>query len=71
MVREGAEMNTKADKAAGIALGVIFLLLGIWGLFDMPSGWVWYQKVLLALAVFLCSLMCFSAAFLGVPGSRK
>ena len=64
-------MNTKADKVAGIAMGIVFLLLGIWGLFDMPSEWVWYQKVLLALAVFLCSLMCFSAAFLGIPGSRK
>ena len=64
-------MNTKADKVAGIAMGVVFLLLGIWGLFDMPSEWVWYQKALLRLAVFGCSLMCFSAAFLGIPGSRK
>ncbi len=64
-------MNTNADKAAGIALGLMFLSLGIWGLFAMPSGWVWYQKVLLELAVFGCSLMCFTATFLGIPGSGK
>lgn len=64
-------MNTKADKVAGIALGIMFLCLGIWGLFALPNDWVWHRKVLLEAAVFGCSIMCFSAAFLGVPGSRK
>ena len=64
-------MNTKADKIASIAMGVIFLVLGIWVLFDFPSDREWYQKVLLEIVVFGCSLTCFSAAFLGIPGSRK
>ncbi|MDE2787531.1 MAG: hypothetical protein OXL37_12830 [Chloroflexota bacterium] len=64
-------MHTKADKAAGIAMGIFFFLLGIWGLFALPSDWVWHQKVLLEVLAFGCSLMCFSAAFLGIPGSRK
>lgn len=64
-------MNTNADKAAGIAMGIIFLVLGIWVLFDFPSDWEWYQKILLEIIVFGCSLMCFSAAFFGIPGSRK
>lgn len=64
-------MNTKADKLAGIALGTMFFLLGIWGLFAIPDGWIWYQKVLLELAVFGCSLMCFTATFLGIPDSGK
>ena len=62
-------MNTKADKLAGIALGTMFFLLGIWGLFAIPGDWIWYQKVLLELAVFGCSLMCFTATLLGIPGS--
>ena len=64
-------MNTKADKVAGIAMGIIFLFLGIWVLFDFPSDWEWYQKVLLEISAFGCSLACFAAAFFGVPGSRK
>ena len=64
-------MNTKADKAAGIVMGIIFFLLGIWGLFSMPASWDWHQKILLEVAVFGCSLLCFAAAFLGIPGSRK
>ena len=64
-------MNAKADKAAGIAMGIIFFLLGIWGIFALPGDWDLHQKVLLEIVVFGCSLMCFSAAFFGIPGSRK
>ena len=71
MVDIGAHMNTKADKVAGIAMGIIFFILGIWGLFIIPSDWAWYQKVLLEISVFGCSLGCFSAVLFGVPGSRK
>jgi len=67
----GDKMETKADKVAAIALGTIFFFLGIWGLFTFPSDWEWYQKVLLEISVFGCSLGCFAALVFGVPGSRK
>ena len=64
-------METKSDKVAAVALGTIFFFLGIWGLFVIPSDWQWYQKVLLEISVFGCSLACFAALLFGVPGSRK
>ena len=64
-------MNTKADKVAGIVMGIIFFALGIWALFDFPSNWQWYLKVMLEISVFGCSLGCFAAVLFGVPGSRK
>ena len=71
MIDEGAEMNTKADKVAGIALGIIFFAMGIASLFMLPAEWRWYQDVMFGIAIFGCSLGCFAAVFFGVPGSRK
>ena len=71
MAVEDGAMNTKADKIASIAMGIIFLILGIWVLFDFPSDREWYQTVLLEVVVFGCSLTCFSVALFGIPGSRK
>ncbi len=64
-------MHTKADKVAGIALGIIFLSMGIASLFMLPAHWEWYMKVLYEIAIFSGSLGCFAAVFFGVPGSRK
>ena len=64
-------METKADKIAGILLGVIFFCLGIWALFVFPAGWQWYLRVLLEISLFSCSLGCFAAVLFGVPGSGK
>ena len=64
-------METKADKIASVAMGVIFLILGIWVLFDFPGDRDWYQTVLLEVVVFGCSLTCFTVAFFGIPGARK
>ena len=71
MTNGEAHMETKADKIASIAMGIIFLILGIWVLFDFPSDRELYQKVLLEIVVFGCSLTCFSVALFGIPGSRK
>ena len=71
MVVEDAEMNTKADKIAGIIMGVLFLCAGIYSLFILPPHWEWYTRVLYEIAIFGSSLGCFSLAFFGAPGSRK
>ena len=67
MMDEVADMNTKADKAAGIALGVMFLCLGIGMLFALPENWTWFQKALFELVLFGSSLLSF---MLGVFGLR-
>lgn len=64
-------MHTTADKVAGIALGIIFFLMGIASLFMLPSDWSWYQNVMFGIAIFGCSVGCFAAVFFGVPGSGK
>ena len=64
-------METKADKIAAIAMGILFLFGGVGSLFTLPAHWPWYLDAMFAIMVFGCSLMCFSAVLFGVPGSRK
>ena len=71
MVEGGAEMNTKADKVAGIVLGTLFLCAGIYSLFILPADWEWHTRVLYEIAVFGSSLGCYLLAFFGAPGSHK
>ena len=67
----GVYMETKADKIAGVVLAAIFFALGIWALFVLPADWLWYQKVLMEISLFGCSLGCLAAVWFGLPSGRK